>query len=580
MARMIPPENPDNIPHPSEQLVYKALAALPAQYVVMHSYPWLRPKRNLQSEPLRQGEADFVILHPAKGMLVVEVKGGEDIRLEQTRWWRGHDELKDPFAQADRNRWALVDAISDRTGKKLNKHTFTHGHIVCFPHYIYQGDLPHDSDPRIILDGRDLGDVEGRIEDAFRAWGGPGGPPTASDFAQLINALTPKLRLLRCVGADITSERTRLIQLSEDQRAMLRGLMENPRVLIEGGAGSGKTLLALEFAVSMAEQGKRTLFLCFNRELAIWLNEQIEAEPRLRTAHGSLEIDNFHRYARKVATKAGVPFDVPDDDEQAAEFWNDTAPLRLEQAISVLKQAGSNPNYDAVIVDEGQDFFEEWWLTVESLCADPVHGNLYVFEDLHQSFRGVTKAPPVSLPTKFPLNTNCRNTKSIARSAAEIIHEPCAVLPGAPEGEPPALHKAPGPNAQAGLVLAALRRVLEGDVAASQVALIGPRNKNRGALAEVGDVIVKTKAGDKRHHLVTDAAKWRRGEGVLVTTSRSFKGLEADVVILYDLQGFGTGFSTADLYVAWTRAKHRLIAVCHGTQAREAIESALAASQQ
>jgi len=579
MARMIPPENPDNIPHPSEQLVYKALAALPDPYIVMHSYPWLRPKRNLRSEPLRQGEADFVILHPAKGMLVVEVKGGDDIRLDQTRWWRGRDELKDPFEQADRNRWALVDAISDRTGKKLNKYAFTHGHIVFFPHTIYQGDLPHDSDPRIILDGRDLSGVERRIDEAFKAWGGPGGPPTASDFAQLINALTPKLRLLRCVGADITSERARLIQLSEDQRAILRGLMQNPRVLIQGGAGSGKTLLALEFAVSMAEQGKRTLFLCYNRELAIWLNEQVSSEPRLHTAAGSLEIENFHRYARKVAKTAGIDFEVPKDEEQAAEFWNDTAPLRLEQAVSILKETGNNPTYDAVIVDEGQDFFEEWWLTVESLCSDPTHGTLYVFEDLYQSLRGVTEPPPISLTTELWLNTNCRNTKSIARSAAEIIHVPFAVLPGAPEGEPPALHKAPGPNAQAGLVLSALRQVLVGDVTGSQVALIGPRSKNRGSLAEVGECVVKTKDGDKRHHLVTDAAAWRRGEGVLVTTSKSFKGLEADVVILYDLQGFSPGFSTTDLYVAWTRAKHRLIAVCHGSQARETIESALAAAR-
>jgi superfamily I DNA/RNA helicase len=58
-----------------------------------------------------------------------------------------------------------------------------------------------------------------------------------------------------------------------------------------------------------------------------------------------------------------------------------------------------------------------------------------------------------------------------------------------------------------------------------------------------------------------DAVDWRRGGGVLVTTARSFKGLEAAIVIAYGLAGFGTFFTPTDLYVAWTRARHRLILI-------------------
>jgi DNA helicase IV len=53
------------------------------------------------------------------------------------------------------------------------------------------------------------------------------------------------------------------------------------------------------------------------------------------------------------------------------------------------------------------------------------------------------------------------------------------------------------------------------------------------------------------------AVDWRRGAGVLVTTARTFKGLEADVVIAYGLAAFGALFTPTDLYVAWTRARHR-----------------------
>ncbi|MCE7894909.1 MAG: hypothetical protein DYH12_35255, partial [Sorangiineae bacterium PRO1] len=72
----------------------------------------------------------------------------------------------------------------------------------------------------------------------------------------------------------------------------------------------------------------------------------------------------------------------------------------------------------------------------------------------------------------------------------------------------------------------------------------------------------------------------RRGGGVLVTTARSFKGLEADVVIVYGLSAFGGLFTRTDLYVAWTRARHRLIVACHPGEARAAVEAALADAEQ
>jgi hypothetical protein len=76
VARFIPDVAAVDIAHDSERVVYEALRELPAGFVVLHSFPWLRPTRDLSGEPLREGEADFVILHPERGLLVLEVKGG------------------------------------------------------------------------------------------------------------------------------------------------------------------------------------------------------------------------------------------------------------------------------------------------------------------------------------------------------------------------------------------------------------------------------------------------------------------------------------------------------------------------
>ena len=122
--------------------------------------------------------------------------------------------------------------------------------------------------------------------------------------------------------------------------------------------------------------------------------------------------------------------------------------------------------------------------------------------------------------------------------------------------------------AEAGLVLAEIRQLLQQGIEPTQIALIGPTSHARGALARHDEV--------NGVQLIDDPAEWRRGIGVLVTTARSFKGLEADVVIAYGLGGFGPLFTQTDLYVAWTRARHRLILVCQAGEVRETVELALA----
>jgi hypothetical protein len=125
---------------------------------------------------------------------------------------------------------------------------------------------------------------------------------------------------------------------------------------------------------------------------------------------------------------------------------------------------------------------------------------------------------------------------------------------------------------QKGLVLQQLRTLLQREgLTPKQIALIGPAAKDRGSLADVSDI--------DGVPLVTSTLLWRTGGGVLVTTARSFKGLEAEVVVLYDLGGFGSFFKREDLYVSCTRAKALLVAIVHGEQCREVIAVAQDAAE-
>jgi hypothetical protein len=564
MARFIPDTPLDDVSHDSERLVFGALRELPAGYVVMHSFPWLRPTRDLASAPLHEGEADFVVLHPDRGMLVLEVKGGVPALSGRT-WTRAGREMRDPFEQARRNRYALLDAIEERTGGNVNRTQFTHGDAVAFPHCQYDGPLPVNADDRILLDARSLPEIATKIEVAFSAWQRRPTHLTPGDFSGLLDALMPKLRLLRCVGSEVAAEGQRIIQVTRDQRATLQGLLANDRVLIEGTAGAGKTLLAYEFAATLAARGQAVLLLCYNKHLAAWLDEQTRADQRI-AGHGTVEVTTFHSFAVALARRAQVEFEVPA--RGGPEFWDEEVPLILEQALEILRSRAAAPVFDAVVVDEAQDFARDWWVTVESLTRGGRDGRLYAFLDLHQSLRRDPQLPAVPLHAKFRLTANCRNTRSIARSASCITGAEVTLLPGIPEGEAPSTRRAVSSAAQAGLVLEEIRRLTKQGIKPQQLAVIGPAAHDKGSLARFEDVYGVP--------LTTDAADWRRGGGILVTTARAFKGLESDFVLLYDLSGFGPLFTPTDLYVAWTRARHRLIAVCHGAEVRSAIEKALA----
>jgi hypothetical protein len=470
MARFIPDTPLDDVSHDSERLVFGALRGLPAGYVVMHSFPWLRPTRDLASAPLHEGEADFVVLHPDRGMLVLEVKGGVPALSGRT-WKRGGREMRDPFDQARRNRYALLDAIEERTGRSVNRTLFTHGDAVVFPHCQYDGALPVNADDRILLDARSLPEIATKIDVAFSAWQRRPTRLSPGDFSALLEALMPKLRLLRCVGSEVAAEGQRIIQVTRDQRATLQGLLANDRVLIEGTAGAGKTLLAYEFAATLAARGQSVLLLCFNKHLAAWLDEQTRADPRV-AGRGTVEVSTFHSFAVSLARRAQVEFEVPA--RGGPEFWDEEVPLILEQALEILRSRSAAPAFDAVVVDEAQDFARDWWVTVESLTRSGRNGRLYAFLDLHQSLRRDPQLPAVPLHARFRLTANCRNTRSIAKSASCISGAEVTLLPGIPEGEAPSTRRAVSGAAQAGLVLEEIRRLAKQGIKPHQIAVIGP----------------------------------------------------------------------------------------------------------
>lgn len=165
-------------------------------------------------------------------------------------------------------------------------------------------------------------------------------------------------------------ENQELLRLTEEQKNLLDSLAEHPRAAIKGAAGTGKTVLAMEKARRMA-RGGRVALLCFNIPLAAHL---------AREAGGEFTVETFHAFCRRLTQRANLPFMPPTGGEKERRFWEKDAAMRLLEALERLP----DERYDAIVVDEGQDFMPDWWPCLDEALKDGREGALYAFYDPNQ----------------------------------------------------------------------------------------------------------------------------------------------------------------------------------------------------
>jgi hypothetical protein len=566
MAQFIPPIDTERMEFDSEALIARAMQErLGPGFIVMHSLPWMDPARDDIDAPAREGEADFLILHRQYGLLILEVKGGE-ITLKGRLWYRyvkaGLKEIKDPVRQANRSKWTFRRRIELICGSETASQTVI-SVGVAFPHCVFKDHPPTDLPPQAIITMDDLADIESAIVRTYKAGGGGKKELSVQQFDAIRKALAPEFRVYEPLKVGVDAAVETLARLTRQQLQVLRGFDANPRAIIEGVAGSGKTLLAMQRARSFATQYSSVLLTCFNAELAKWMREEMAAD--LIENGGRIKIENFHRLSSDLCKRAHIDFVV--NNAEPARWWDEVAPDLLAQAAMDLYPDGQP--YAAIVVDEAQDFSPSWWDALDYLWDST--GPIWAFLDKAQSLRREPVDPPISGALKFSLDVNCRNTRRIvacAKAATQIDSQPFEM---APLGRPPKIITPSNPAAISGLVTQEVRALLmDHRLEPRQIAIIGPASKTKGPLANVTAV--------DGVPLIEDAAQWRGGGGVLCSTARSFKGLEADVVILADFSGLGGLFTISDLYVALTRARSHLIVVAHDRAARESLDAALAAA--
>ena len=198
---------------------------------------------------------------------------------------------------------------------------------------------------RLVIDGSSLQWADKAVNAVFEAALGAGTPLPAVAVTQLIRLLAPCVSLAPSISATVTEDGAALVRLTEEQFNILELLASFSRVGVSGGAGTGKTLIAMERARRLAAEGRHVLLLCYNRALAVYLKT---------LAHG-FTVSTFHSLCDSLAKSAGLPWPSVPTGPDAQAFWRDEAPAFLLQALDRLPAE----RFDAVIVDEAQDFHED-----------------------------------------------------------------------------------------------------------------------------------------------------------------------------------------------------------------------------
>ena len=489
---------------------------------------------------VRDGQADFVVLVPGLGLAVVEVKGSKLVRVDEDgNWYRGEKYngrycevlLKEPPPeQATRNLHEITKLIKDELSLDENApFPGLHAWLVVYPNGEVEGKLD-TYDPSTIVTKKRMHLLGKVISGALLAKGVEAtGSKFSSDLANRA-AETLTNQRFRVVVVDTEfhtfEDEKDINELTRQQFAALRGAFDLPRVAIIGPAGSGKTLLAFWKLSALLEEGKKAIFVCFNKKLA----------ESLKIKHPSM--------ANAIYSVDSLFWGLVDNrtDHVKQDFYSTILPGMVMDGF--YKE---DDKYDAIIIDEGQDFGDDRIVALYQLLRDGDNSQwLYFGDDKQDLYKQSTNETLVAEVT-FRLYHNCRNTERVNAATNQVCSGVVKPMPGVPSGEVPSIS-----ICKVGFMAQKAWDLVNERSADGGAVILSPFKLEKSCMEVIRKAYGLT--------LTEDISKLGESGFVFYSTIKSFKGLEARHVIFVhaDMPGVNPALAEEDMYVAFTRATARL----------------------
>jgi len=541
VAKLIPYIDAATISNNGEKALYTALTKLPDENTVCYSYKYGIVDESKTNFPYR--EADFIVMHSQLGYMVIEVKQG-DISCFRGGWQefkKGSDrELgRNPVEQAESAMFAIAEQYKERFHRSFPlKVRFG----LCFPECTkISGDIPsHIKESSILLfdDIIDSSQLEKKIIATFGGKSTSGNEQCIRELTEKI--LAPKYEVFSRLEDKIDmfykmSQRV----LTDEQSRILEETEYDSRKIFLGGAGTGKTWIAKEKARRLAMEGKKVFLTCYNRKLA---------SLEFKNLHEGIFAMNFHDYLEQILPQKGYCIEKPNDANQMDAFYRETLPSLGFDYFSSLDES---ERFDAVIVDEGQDFREDWITCLEaSLKKD---GYFYIFADPNQNIFADDISKIKQLPiSKHKLTRNLRNTEAINNWIKSLYPE-SSLVPEIKGGLEVRYFKWKTYEDEKRMIEDEVGRLISQGVKPRRITLVSGHKKKKSCMADA----------DKLKSWPLKSTGDNDPSAIRFDTIRSFKGLEADIVFLIDVKQGSPVYTKADIYVGGSRARFLLYIFHH-----------------
>jgi hypothetical protein len=485
-----------------------------------------------------EGEGDFVIAAPDRGVLVLEVKGGV-VELNDGRWTQNGR----PLDRAPRQQ--ALDFVNRLIGvlRTRGVETPAYGVACAFPDVDFSDDLgPRAGDlENLVLGPRQLEWIEQALPALLARAVPEHAPPRSGRWLAALHDLWGETWVAAVNLADEARDSdARTVALVDEQLEILAAADENPRAIVMGGAGTGKTLLARELCVRGAARGQRVLYLCFTDALGQTVDRSFAAA---RTSGSDVRAMPIRRFAGELLAAGGAS--IPAD----PNFWETAS---LSAACDALPVVEARP--DLVVVDEAQDLDQGDWDLVGELVGPRA---LWILGDERQAFWRRPAIPDALTlgAVRLKLKTQLRNPAAIAALAARYIDGSAGSRPSEP-----GLSERPGTvrliEAAAGAEIdrlgATIIELIRGGARPSDIAIITLAGKSASQLLlrdTLGSQpLVSADGTDAADHLVAD-------------TFLRFKGLDRPFVILIELAAGHASQYDRRMHIAITRATSRLLVI-------------------
>ena len=584
MAKMIPHSLPFDAPQ-AERRVFEILRDSPTSdtWTVVWSY---RPAQ-LDLETRRRREIDFLVLVPGAGIVCLEAKGGQ-FYIRDGSWYRpgGRAPIETPVRQSEQAMFALRNDLVREFQREASVLSAPMDFAVAFTDWAWPHSIRRPGTPLFDRADVDVPELFVRnLSDAARQLDKPVDSQRSRvthlndvTIARLMNYLAPNYTL--AAGPQLGTINQQLVRLTQEQFIVLDMFAENERCLVKGQAGTGKTMLALEYAKRAGIADTNVGLLCFNLLLGNFLSGQVAEFPGI-TAGGF-----WPDIIQPAILRSSFADQFLTDEASAANEAQLYGEIYPHYARLALSETG--PLFDVVVVDEAADLCTSPYLELMDamIVGGLAEGCWVMFGDFSNQaiFPGSEPGTDDALiqyrPARVNLRVNCRNAMPIARDTARLT-ETDILETRQIEGPNPDYSYWSGPNELSDSLNDQVLRLMAEGVRIEEMVVLSEHR-----LEDSGLQLDRNYGG---HGLVT----YVRGEPseaddgtprLKFCSIPSFKGMESEVVIVIlgrlsdDASNAARSFdqqnARAYAYIGMSRARGALVVLAQ-EKLRDEVESKL-----